>query len=503
MANKKNTAAPAALVASPDLTSPFSWRDEAFEPFLERLQGNILKGHGREHTNNIFFRFAAGKTAEARAAVKLIATQFVTSALKQLKQTEMFKRAKDAGTEPKSDPFVSIVLSRSGYPALGAAASLPPDPKFRAGMRASADLNDPDPVDWDEGFQTEPDGMILVAADSPEEVEELSDRIFALTSDAIEVTHRQPGTATRNAKGEGIEHFGYVDGRSQPLFLIEDIAVEQTIGGTIMWDPAFSPARVVVHDPGAAADGHAFGSYFIFRKLEERVRAFKTAEQRLANDLGLKGDERERAGALCVGRFEDGTPATLSKDAVSPASGRVPNDFNYDHDDLAGKCPYHGHIRKSNPRGSALGNSTERLTIMARRGITYEDVPREVHPDDLPEAKDFAEFQAKVAPLLPEGDLGLLFMAYNVDIDQQFETTQRSWVNSATFPPPKAGSGVAAPGTDPVIGQPAAGTVGQKWPEDWVAGAAPLSNPIDFRGHVILKGGDYFFAPSLTFLKSL
>ena len=60
---------------------------------------------------------------------------------------------------------------------------------------------------------------------------------------------------------------------------------------------------------------------------------------------------------------------------------------------------------------------------MARRSLTYEDEPRIVHPDLLPEAETFEEFKKLVQPLLPKDGLGLLFMAYNVDIDGQFERT--------------------------------------------------------------------------------
>jgi len=50
----------------------------------------------------------------------------------------------------------------------------------------------------------------------------------------------------------------------------------------------------------------------VFRKLEQNVWGFKKREEELAHDLGLKEEEEERAGALIVGRFEDGTPVTLS-----------------------------------------------------------------------------------------------------------------------------------------------------------------------------------------------
>ena len=71
--------------------------------------------------------------------------------------------------------------------------------------------------------------------------------------------------------------------------------------------------EVLVADPGAARPGESFGSFLVYRKLEQNVRAFKKQEARIAGKLGLKGEDAERAGALLVGRFEDGTPVGSSR----------------------------------------------------------------------------------------------------------------------------------------------------------------------------------------------
>ena len=39
-----------------DLTVPLEWK-KADREVLKDLQGNILKGHGREHTINLFLQF--------------------------------------------------------------------------------------------------------------------------------------------------------------------------------------------------------------------------------------------------------------------------------------------------------------------------------------------------------------------------------------------------------------------------------------------------------------
>ena len=366
-------------------------------------------------------------------------------------------------------------------------------------MKSTGAVNDPAVEAWDAPFQKLIHGMILVAdADSMRGETVVEEIKTILTGASATIHHIQIGGAVKNVAGEGIEHFGYVDGRSQPLLLLEDIEREALTSGDAHWDPQFPLASALIHDPGIT-DPHAFGSFFIFRKLEQDVAGFKSKEQDLADALGLRdGDDRERAGALVVGRFEDGTPVTMADEA----KGKFPpNDFNYEGSDhpaagLAPRCPFHAHIRKVNPRTPGLLNQGERAHIMPRRGIPYTDIPR-VHPNDLPEAKTHAEFTAKILPLLPTGGVGLLFMAYNSKLDDQFVFTQNTWANNPGFPAP-------ATGLDGVIGQPTNAGGGQTYSRKWDDLSGP--NPtvaFDFNGFVHMRGGEYFFAPSLIFLRTL
>lgn len=462
---------------------------------LQSLQGNILKGHGRDFTANIFFKLNPAKQVEARRALRQITSFHITSAHRQLLEAEQFK-----ATGSGSTPFVHLALSFKGYQALGLAASAPSDPDFQAGMKASASLAalaDPPINSWENAFQQEIHGVLIAAHDNRSEAAALTRSLEELIQEGGgSVVHVQHGAALRNRAAVGIENFGYVDGRSQPLLLQEDIESENAHAGSSRWDPAFPLNAALIDDPGVA-DGVSFGSLFVFRKLEQDVRGFKKREQQIADVLELKGEARELAGALIVGRFEDGTPVTLSDEA----RGEVPsNDFNYTGD--AGKrCPFHAHIRKSNPRGSggAEAEAAERTHLMPRRGIPYEDVKRNVHPEELPEAETLAEFNSDVAPLLPTGGVGLLFMAYNREIAHQFKFTQQTWVNNTGFPLQPSG----AHGIDPVIGQGAANPTDQKLPKQWDNPAAGTGNNVSFAGFVKMRGGEYFFSPSLTFLRNL
>lgn len=483
-----------------NLNAPLAWEKAADDDLtmLKDLQPNIVKAHTRDHLTILFLRF--GEPDEAASLLAALAS-LMKSAHAHLEEIKAFKADGPGGT-----PYVGVGISAAGYDALGVPEEgRPTDESFRSGMR-DADLGD-DLDLWEPHFDGTLHAVVLVGDATPAGHDAgLTDVNDALSAHpGVAVAAIQKGVGLHNANGDGIEHFGYVDGRSQPLFLVEDIDAER-LGrdGATTWDPAFALGRVIVPDPAAPDPTTAFGSYFIFRKLEQDVKLFKEQEDKLADDLGLEGDDRDRAGALIVGRFEDGTPVTAQ---WGPGGCHpVPNDFDYSSDADGGKCPFFGHIRKLNPRGSGKFEEPEeeRLHLMARRGQTYG------HRADNPNDEDMKS--------KPVGDVGLLFMAFNVNIGEQFEFTQQAWANSAGFP--EVPEGAEPPGIDLVIGQGARPDI--EAPKAWGAARPPIQplapTPPDpgsddeeegpFRvvtapkQAVTARGGEYFFMPSLSFLRS-
>ncbi|MER2264374.1 Dyp-type peroxidase [Methylobacterium oxalidis] len=481
-----------------DLSKPLAWTsaDPAEVQMLKNLQGNILKGHGRNHTANLFFLFDPKEPEASLRFLRDLATNHLTDAFRQLDDARAMKASgRDGG------PFLHLALSRAGYEAIGHGSAAPRDEAFTNGLKASREaLHDGELSAWEPHFRDAIHGLIIVGDDDAVETGAVATSIADMLKAAGgTVVTTQLGHALRGPAGtpfeEGIEHFGYVDGRSQPLLLAEDVAREPSIG---RWDPTFPLDLVLVPDPGAPDDA-SFGSYLVFRKLEQNVRAFKTREQEIADALrtGAPTMDRELAGALIVGRFEDGTPVTLRD---SPQGAQPPNDFDY-ATDAGFRCPVQAHIRKTNPRGAGGGEATEeeRRHLMVRRGIPFTDVERAASPFELPEAETFEEFKERVQPLLPTGGVGLLFMAYNRDLGAQFEFTQKLWANNTNFPfaPP------GPHGIDPVIGQGANLPRDQKLPVRWDDASAGSRDDLPFSGFVTMRGGEYFFSPSLTFLRSL
>ncbi|HMB04816.1 MAG TPA: hypothetical protein VKP69_13885, partial [Isosphaeraceae bacterium] len=220
----------------------------------------------------------------------------------------------------------------------------------------------------------------------------------------------------------------------------------------------------------------SYGSFFVFRKLEQDVAGF---HRRLADLAQALGTDTELAGAYVVGRFRDGTPVVL-KHRPGGAADEVTN-FNF-ADDMAGsRCPFQAHIRKTNPRGDTVrvfeGDfHFERNHRIVRRGVPFGKQP----PPGMK----------------PTWPVGLLFTCFQSDIGNQFELMQTSWANSLHFVRQKTG-------LDPIIGQGEQLIGGQGWPKAWGDDSTAKAVPFDFSPYVALKGGEYFFAPSRGFLTSL
>lgn len=286
---------------------------------------------------------------------------------------------------------------------------------------------------------------------------------------------------------EPIEHFGYFDGISQPLFTREDLDNYYADGkgtrGGGNWDPSASLELVLADDPFTDAED-AFGSYLVYRKLYQNYGEF---EGRVAACAAATGHSPDLAGAMAVGRFQDGTPVVDS----DQATGTYTNDFVFKTRDPRGfRCPAHAHVRKVNPRGTTPRTSEagERRRRIARRGIPFGK--------PMPEICDSEQTDPN-----PAADRGLLFMCFQANVERQFEFIQRTWVDNPNFPDNVLNLPFQDDtGDDPLTGQD--NNEKQRWPKQWGNDAAGRTKH-NFEAAVTLKGGEYFFTPSLPFLRSL
>jgi Dyp-type peroxidase family len=216
------------------------------------------------------------------------------------------------------------------------------------------------------------------------------------------------------------------------------------------------------------------GTYVGLRKYQSRVGAFN----RFLRAHGSTDDERELLAAKLVGRWRSGAPLTLRPEVDDPALGADPqrnNDFNYTSDLRGQKAPFGCHIRRMNPRDSALSRLTDvNLHRLIRRGTTYGPP---YDPGALSEEDDTTP-------------RGAYFLFISAKAMATLEFLQQEWINDGEF----IGVGDEH---DPIIGL-------QEEDATFTIPRDPVRRRIHgISSFNVLRGGEYFFLPSLSALNWL
>jgi Dyp-type peroxidase family len=475
---------------------------------LNDLQGNILKFHGRRFAIHLFLNFADSNGAKARLRAMSFDSPVdipigITSALRQIIEGEAYRKSDGR----QSTHLLSMSLSYEGYRALGIPADrIPNDPAFREGMQERGPTwlgDDPSTEHWENHFKQPVDdqkqpireraihGMLLLTGNDRDALEHLRDQLQAALGPTISVIGEEFGEQLYDREygpqARPIEHFGYVDNISSPIFFVEDQP-----SSAAHWNPLTPAERVLERCAGSSDFG--YGSYLVFRKLEQNVKRFVKMQEEVASTLCLPGPHAtDVAGALIIGRFKGGRPALRPESSSDindfPESSSDINDFDFSGDETGTQCPFAAHIRKVNPRGSSDSTgrrdrvlADERRHTIARRGITY-GVRKDLLQPDLPSSAG------------PEVGVGLLFMCYQRSVIEQFEHLQRTWANNEFFPILPSRARV---GRDLLIGQGGVRTASLPARCEGLT-----SRNIELGNCVTLKGGEFFFTPSISFFRSL
>lgn len=266
-----------------------------------------------------------------------------------------------------------------------------------------------------------------------------------------------------NSQGQTEGHFGFVDGISQPK------PQTTTAPAPSDWDDAVPWGELVLGhrnaQDGAPPPRHPLlheGSFLVVRKLRQDVAALHAI-------AGTEPATRDALLARMMGRWADG------RSLMPPHSNG--NNFNYDSDPRGLHCPLASHVRRTNPRSRDPQRPVPRLM---RCGMSYG--PRYT-TDTAHEER------------------GLLFMAYNASITEQFEVVQR-WVSGGNSTGTYSGQadpllGVSQHGDRRVFSYPVADANGQ--PQVCRVALDPTGE----KPFVQLEWGGYFFAPSRSGLKKL
>jgi Dyp-type peroxidase family len=437
---------------------------------LRGLQAGILKPHARAYVAIVIGEFR--HDAPCRAVLRAL-SDLVTSAMDQLKAAADFRIAGHDG-----GPVITLHLSGRAYVGLGEDVTLFPA-AFVEGMNGARDrLNDPPSGELDEAYRSGSDILLQIAHSTPEGISQALDLVTARMDNSVKILAVETGERRIDAAGQNLGPFGFVDGLSQPIFFRDEITVRPRI-----WNSEAAPKLVVVRDPLAP---DALGSYMVFRKYQTDNPHFQALAGRVAEQVGI---DEEFAKALFFGRFPDGTPLALHNRPLSDPT----NDFDYLTDPDGTRCPFHAHIRKVNPRGAHEGEG-ERARRIARRGMAFWA------------GASWQACLAGAAPTQPTD--GLLFIAYQASIVEQFEFIHRVWMNDIDF---QYGE---FPGADLVAGHPGKRELDPSgyyvidqephhyWPTRW-GGKREGRVAMDLDTISTLRGGEYYFTPSIDWLKSL
>jgi Dyp-type peroxidase family len=218
----------------------------------------------------------------------------------------------------------------------------------------------------------------------------------------------------------------------------------------------------------------ANGTFMVYRKLHQNVATFRAFLDRQA---ALYGGGKEKLAAKFIGRWRDGTPIERSPDKPDSSIAQDPNlstDFTYGGDLAGARCPMGAHLRRVHPRDAFGFNGR----LINRRRITRRGLP-------------YGPFAAEDQPVSDADDRGVVFMALNASLSRQFEFVQQQWVQY---------------GNDSHLGNDKDVLMGNHGGHGRfvVQGDSSNTNPpfvcSNLPDFVELRGGDYFFLPSITAL---
>jgi len=328
------------------------------------------------------------------------------------------------------------------------------------------------------------------------------------------------------------EHFGFVDGLSQPA--IEASPRAQKLREQEDFDSIVQPGEFILgyvnergqlpvspslafvpntklpvitdadrsvsgHPPGATFPRLDFGrngTYLVYRQLEQHVFEFAKLIREAAKTLGDADiarlsdevDARRLIAAKMMGRWDEGTSLTLAPNAP-PTDDRGltrVNSFRYSPEDRQGlRCPIGSHVRRANPRdtldddsdGAVMRNNRHRIL---RRGRLYGRRTKWSAWDDTEKTPDTER-------------RGIHFIALNASIESQFEFIQQTWMNTLFF-------GDLNDEYDPFVGVPSRpGGVRR-----FTIQGAPVNRRFSMPEPLVtVRGGAYFFLPSRAALRFL
>lgn len=509
---------------------------------LDDIQGNITKAYGRfgyPVARYIFFKFFDSPD---------YARNFLHSLL------PLITSARPWHEEGMSLPpaTTNVAFTYEGLKNLGLPTktlhSFPQE--FSMGMKARAEILGDDGSSsaehWDPIWQDDKSVHMFMSinAQTQEALEQRYNQIQSLLSQYSAGVQQLFGHRGKNGEDFGYqacaalmenerpspkEHFGYVDGISNPYFKGCGNPSSWVFGaGKLMsrseprseqsWAPLETGEFILGYKDEAQELPAApiprmlsmNGTYMVYRKLHENVGSFNRYLDELGKDYP---GGREELAAKMVGRWRNGAPITsypTKEEADSYGQALVEAELKREqastdeerknanahlqqlrkglraytyHNDIPGhQCPVGAHTRRANPRGAlefgqdgAFNDKPSALTNrrrLLRRGLPYGQVENSDSDD---------------------GDHGIIFMCVNASIERQFEFVQQQWMNYGN-------DFKLSNEKDPIIGN-------HNGQDHFMIQGSSAEKPPFFCAKlprfVDTRGGEYFFIPSITAVRMM
>jgi Dyp-type peroxidase family len=405
------------------------------------------------------------------------------------------------------------------------------DAAFKLGLEERAGLiGDPpqgsgqpgSPDSWLFGAGTKkPDVLVILATDDQTwAIKAERELIASARQKGLQRLHVDRGRV-RPGLMAGHEHFGFKDGVSSPAIrgrastTVNDFFEPRTWppgpefdgdrqryaapGRQLVWPGHFlfgyprqerdQPEKMRPNSEPTGPDWSHNGSFLVYRRLKQDVSGFHTFLSSAVTALRNGGFDTnltlERLGALLVGRWPSGWPVMRDAQADRGTNQPGENYFGFSNaitaalpgdpnllspaDPHGRVCPFAAHIRKVQPRDEATDIGPMERTfqkLLLRRGVTFGP---EMHQ--------------------PDTERGLLFVAFQTSIVDQFEFIMSRWVNDPNKPH-------ASGGIDPIISPVRNSTI------LLMNGETPHQLTVP-GGWVVATGGAYMFAPGIHFFSEL